>query len=420
MRDIAVIIILFACIVYAWKSAWYGVLGLAVFSYLNPHTYAWGFSRTLPCYQILLMVVLVSFLKEKSKQRFPNDWRVISFYFLWFFFLLTTLNALVPDAAWEKLIEVSKIYAPFIFTLLLINSRKKLYYLIITIAVSFGIVAVKGGIWAVMSGFSYRVYGPENTQFFENNAFAVATVMTIPLLVLWLRETKEKYIRFALMGSIPMCMASALSSWSRGGLLTLTATTLVLVWHSKRKYLAIPILIVGIYFAKDMLPEEWFNRMHTIETYEEDASANARLTTWGDGYRYAMGHPILGGGFEGWRYVTIADWHSAYIEIMAEHGLIAFGLWISLVLGTIISMTRLPFLVRGINEMAWVKNYCHMIRASLIAYMVGTIFLGLSYWDIYYHMVFVGVLIKKFTLEELSEINLAKNMKYDKITKLQS
>ena len=42
-----------------------------------------------------------------------------------------------------------------------------------------------------------------------------------------------------------------------------------------------------------------------------------------------------------------------------------------------------------------------MIRASFIAYMVGTAFLGLSYWDILYHLVFISVLIKKFALEDI-------------------
>ena len=53
--------------------------------------------------------------------------------------------------------------------------------------------------------------------------------------------------------------------------------------------------------------------------------------------------------------------------------------------------------------MAWVNDYCYMLRASLIAYSVGTIFLGLAYWDIFYHIVFISVLVKKFALEELAE-----------------
>lgn len=51
--------------------------------------------------------------------------------------------------------------------------------------------------------------------------------------------------------------------------------------------------------------------------------------------------------------------------------------------------------------MEWVSNYCFMLRASLICYMVGTAFLGLSYWDLLYHLIFISVLLKKFVMEEL-------------------
>lgn len=403
MRDLIVLLFLAAGMGVTFWRPWLGVLALAVFSYLNPHAYAWGFMVTFPAYQILFLAVLIALIQTKDRQPMPDDWRVTAFFLLWFYFLLTTFNAKVPGAAWPKLIEVSKIYLPFIFTLLLINTREKLFYLIITIATSFGIIAAKGGIWAIGSGFGHRVYGPPHTQFAENNAFAIAILMNIPLLILWYRQNTNQWIRYGLMAVIPLSMAAALSSWSRGALLTLGVTVVVLIWHSKRKYLAIPLFAIGIFMAAGQLPEEWYGRMQTIETYEEDASAQARLTTWSDGFHYALAHPLLGAGFNGWMYVTISDWHSSYIEIMAEHGLIAFFIWLLLLFGTIISLTRLPVLTRKFPEMAWVKDYCYMLRASLIAYSVGTIFLGLAYWDIFYHIVFISVLVKKFALEELAE-----------------
>lgn len=412
MRDLFVLAFLVAGIgVTIWRP-WLGVLALAVFSYLNPHAYAWGFMTTFPAYQVLFIAVLFSTVLSKDKQPLPNDWRITVFFLLWLYFLLTTFNAKVPGAAWPRLIEVSKIYLPFIFTLLLINTREKLFYLIITIATSFGIIAAKGGIWAIGSGFSHRVYGPPHTQFYENNAFAIAIIMNIPLLILWYRQNTNQWIRYGLMAAIPLSMAAALSSWSRGALLTMGVTVAVLIWHSKRKYLALPLFAIGIFLAAGQLPEEWFGRMHTIETYEEDSSAQSRLTAWSDGYHYALAHPLLGAGFEGWRYVTISDWHSSYIEIMAEHGLIAFFLWFSLLFGTMISQTRLPILTRRFPEMAWVKDYCYMLRASLIAYAVGTIFLGLSYWDIFYHIVFISVLVKKFAMEELAERKAGEERKH--------
>jgi probable O-glycosylation ligase (exosortase A-associated) len=410
MRDIAVFAFLLGCIGATLWRPWLGVLCLSVFSYLNPHVYAFGFIRSFPVYQVLFIVAFFAMLKSEDRQAIPKDWRVYVFYMLWFYFLLTTLNAMVPSAAWPKLIEVSKIYLPLILTLLLIDTREKLYYLIITIAGSIGLIAVKGGIWAIGTGFNHRVYGPPTTQFYENNAMAIAILMTIPLLILWRRETRSQWIKYGLMAAIPLCFAAALSSWSRGALLTLAALAVVLIWDSKRKYLVVPIMVLGIYLALGQLPEEWFDRMHTIETYDEDGSAMGRIKAWTDGYQYALGHPLLGAGFEGWRFVTMKDWHSSYIEILAEHGFVAFAMWSSLLFGTIISLTRLNIITRRFPEMAWVKNYTTMLRASLIAYATGTIFLGLSYWDIFYHLVFISVLVKKFAQEEMAELGLIKKM----------
>jgi probable O-glycosylation ligase (exosortase A-associated) len=391
-------------IALALRKPWLGVLGLAVFGYLNPHRFAWGFSTTLPVYLSLFMAVAISFLiQAKEAQPIPKDWRVPTFYLLWGYFLLTTMDAVVPAAAWPKLIETSKIYLPLIFTLLLITDRQKLFYLVITIASSFALIAVKGGIFAVSTGFAYRVLGPAGTHFGGNNEFAIATLMAIPLVLLWAREAADRRIQLALLTAVPLMFASAISSHSRGALVTMGALVPLLLWHSKRKYLAIPFLVAGIAVAGAVLPEKWFGRMETIETYQEDKSAMGRIRVWQDGIAYALSHPLTGAGFNGWIWVTKRDWHSAYVEALAEHGFVGFILWFALVFGTMLSLTRLPRMTRHIPEMKWVANYCYMLRASLVAYAVGAMFLGITYWDLLYHLIFIAVLVRKFALEELAQ-----------------
>ena len=409
LRDFIVLVFTLACIGLALRKAWYGVLALAVFSYLNPHAYAWGFVRTLPLFQILFLVVAFKTLTTDDRQPLPKDWRVTAFILLWLYFAFTTTQAYYPELAAKKLWLVTKIYLPFIFTLLLINTREKLFYLIITIAASIGIVAVKGGLFAITHGFSARIYGPPATQFEENNAFAIAVLINIPLLVLWYRETSNALVKKGLMAAISLSYLCAIASWSRGALLAMGAMTLVLVWHSKRKYLVIPILLVGATIVYHNLPEDWFNRMRTIETYEEDASAMSRIRAWKDGWNHTLSHPFTGSGFEGWRWVTERDWHSSYVEMFSEHGFIAFAIWFSMIIGTLLSLTRLPKRVKGIPEMKWVENYSYMLRASLIAYMVGTAFLGLSYWDLLYHLIFISVLVKQFALKEIQQYHQAAN-----------
>ena len=402
MRDYVVLIFLAGCIYAALKKPWLGVLSLAVFSYLNPHAYAWGFVRSLPVYYVLFLVVAFRTFTAKDKDSIPKDWRITVFILLWIYFAITSTQAYFPDIAWQRFWFVTKIYLPFFFTLVLINTRFKLYCLVVTIAASIGIVAVKGGLFAILHGFSARVYGPPATQFEENNAFAVAMLICIPLLLIWQRETRNSLFKKGILLAIPIIYAASLCSWSRGALITMTVLTLMLILNSKHKLLAIPLVLVGAFFVKDYLPQEWFGRMHTLETYQEDSSAMSRIQAWTDGWNHTLEHPFVGAGFDGWREVTQRDWHSSYVEMFSEHGFIAFGLWLSLIVGTLISMTTLPKKTFQVEGMEWVANYCFMLRASLICYMVGTAFLGLSYWDLLYHLIFIAVLVKKIALEELA------------------
>ena len=402
MRDYVVLIFLAGCIYAALKKPWLGVLSLAVFSYLNPHAYAWGFVRSLPVYYVLFLVVAFRTFTAKDKDSIPKDWRITVFILLWIYFAITSTQAYFPDIAWQRFWLVTKIYLPFFFTLVLINTRFKLYCLVVTIAASIGIVAVKGGLFAILHGFSARVYGPPATQFEENNAFAVAMLICIPLLLIWQRETRNSLFKKGILLAIPIIYAASLCSWSRGALITMTVLTLMLILNSKHKFLAIPLVLVGAFFVKDYLPQEWFGRMHTLETYQQDSSAMSRIQAWTDGWNHTLEHPFVGAGFDGWREVTQRDWHSSYVEMFSEHGFIAFGLWLSLIIGTLISMTTLPKKTFQVEGMEWVANYCFMLRASLICYMVGTAFLGLSYWDLLYHLIFIAVLVKKIALEELA------------------
>jgi hypothetical protein len=147
MRDLIVFAFLCGSIGLAFWRPWLGVLALAVFNHMAPHRFTWGFMLDFPVYQVLFVAVFAAMLTRwRERQPLPRDWRIPTFFFLWFWFLLTTLDAEVSRFACMQLEKVSKIYLPFILMLWLIDSRQKLYWLIVTTAVSIGFIAVKGGI----------------------------------------------------------------------------------------------------------------------------------------------------------------------------------------------------------------------------------------------------------------------------------
>ncbi len=396
VRDLAILAIVLACVALAFYRPWVGLLALTVFGYMHPQGYATGFMRAFPAYKVMFIAVLVSLLISRQWRRPPLDWRLLGLAGLWAYFLFTTYEAKVPWAAWPRFEEVTKIFLFLGLTLLLIDTRQKLFLLIVTIAASFALVTIKGGYWAVTTGFSDRVYGPPDSQYYDNNLFAIAVIMNIPLLVLWLRETRHSALRYTLMGAIGLSVAAALSSWSRGALIALIATAVVLLWHSKRKFVVIPLLIAVVALALVALPETWFARMHEALAYQQDASAQSRLDVWRVGIRNAMEFPLTGVGLDGWHYaVGTMDWHSSYVEMMAEHGFVAFGLWCLLVFGTIVSLMRLAHRAGRSPDLAWVRDYGEMLAASLIAYAAGSLFLGLSYWDVLYQLIVIAVLLSE-------------------------
>ncbi|ROR29622.1 putative O-glycosylation ligase, exosortase A system-associated [Inmirania thermothiophila] len=406
MRDLAVLALLAgACLVTVYRP-WLGVLALAFFGYANPHRYAWGFATTLPVYQILLAVAFLAAIGARERQGLPRDWRIPVFYLLWLWFLVTTAVSPIGWAAWPKLWEVSKVYTPLILSLILITGRERLFWLLATIGFSFGLLAAKGGIFGITRGFHYRVWGPEGTMYGGNNEFGIATLVAVPLLVLVARELKgtsgwRRLVRWGAMAAVPLAVASVISSWSRGGLIALGALSLVMWWHSRHKLVLTVAVLLAALAAPRFLPEAWFARMETISTYQQDNSAMNRIEAWTDGIRYVLEHPVTGAGFDGWRYVTKRDWHSAYVEILAEHGFPGALLWGLLVFGTLASLTRIAWQARRDERIAWARDYAVMMRASLIAYLAGALTLGITYWDLLYQLVFCAVLLKAFVRREV-------------------
>jgi len=399
MRDMALFVMMLALLWMAWRKPWVGVVGLALLGAMHPQSYGGEWMSQFPVYRLLFLVTCVGVMADYWRTRqFPRpfwDWRLAVLVLLFAHFALTTHFAVLPDTARDRLIEVSMLVPPLLLTIWLADSREKLHYLIVATAAGIALVALKGGYWAVMTGFADRVYGPPGSQIGGNNEFAVALAMTIPLLVLWLRQTHDHALRWTLIAAIALCYVAALTSWSRGGLVSLAAMSAFLVWNSKQKYLAVLLVAAGVGVAMVNLPEKWHARMETLSSYQDDASFQGRQAAWRQGLSYLQRDPWTGSGFEGWRAVTVKfssrgepstlDWHSAYIEMLAEHGIPGLILWGTVLAGTMIGLTRMIGRGRRRSE-PWLVDYGAMLRAALVAYAVGGLTLGITYWELLFQL----------------------------------
>ena len=407
MRDITILIMLLVLALLAWRRPWVGVVGLALLGAMHPQSYGGEWSTQLPVYKVLFVVTcLAAALEFWRYRKWPTlafDWRLIVLGLLFLDFAITTWYAILPDTASGRLVEVSMLLPPLLLALILLNTREKLFAAVVATAVGVTLVALKGGWWAIITGFSDRVYGPPTSQIGGNNEFAVALAMTIPLLVFWRRQVADRVLRAALVGAIGLCYVAALTSWSRGGLLALVAMSVLLVWHSRHKTLALVMLAAGTALTLGVMSEKWQDRMETIATYQSDQSFQGRLNSWEAGLAYAKRDPWTGSGFDGWRYLTASpkgensfsqrDWHSAYVEVLAEHGVPGFALWILLLAGTLFELTRMVARGRRTSD-PWLADCGAMLRAAFVAYLVGGLTLGIATWELLFQLLAYSLVVK--------------------------
>ena len=405
MRDL-ILIMLFSGMTYiVWQQASTGILALAAVGYLHPQGYAFAGMQNFPAYSYFFLLTLLSFSRSKEwrsqlwlKQQLNwlYDWRIILLLLLWLQFIWSSSQSLMPEYAWARWTEVSKMFLGLLLTLLLIDQPKKLLMLIVTIALAISLVAFKGGYWALIYGANDRVYGPPNSHFHDNNSFAIAALMAVPLLFLWYSQINSKAHRLLILSLILFCIIASLSSWSRGALLSMTVTSLVLAWYSPHRLSGIAAIVFFALCAFFLMPDDWLTRMQTLQNYQSEDSAASRLAVWQIGITQGLKNPWHGWGFDSWTFVAIIrDWHSAYIEMFAEHGFIGLFLWLGLLLGSILRLGWISTQSRKKAEINWAGPYARMLQASLVAYGVGAFFLGISYWDFLFHLILLGVILDR-------------------------
>ena len=409
MRGIVVFLTVLGSLPFVLQQPWIGVLMFSWISYMNPHKYAWGAVRSFPLAMIVAIVTLIGMTATKDKWRLPKDSATVLVICLWVMFVITTPFAFNQTDAWPQLEKVSKILLMNFVTIILINSQLKLRYLLIVISLSVGLIGLKGGIWVFASGGVNRVYGPDGSFLADNNDLALALNMTLPLLLYLSKDEPRQWLRWLLKGCFAMSFIAIVFTYSRGGFLAMVLVGCMLLIKAKYKALAAIVLMLGVVVLLILAPQQWSDRMNTIETYDQDGSAMGRINAWHTAINIALARPLTGGGFQTWtpavfaRYSpeawNVRDVHSSYFEILGEHGFVALFFYLLLLAYALLTASRLKWTIRRNPNLQWAQHYPDMLQVSILAYMLGGAFLGRAYFDLFYHMIAALTILRQLVVQ---------------------
>jgi len=400
MRDLALLAVIVWIIIQAFRRPWIGILGWTWLSIMNPHQLTWSL-RTMPIAAAIGGATLIGLFLTKDRRDYSLSRETIVLMLFMAWMCIALPFSLIFEPSFELWKRVMKIDLMILVAIVLLHSKRHMMLLTWVLVVSIGFYGVKGGAFTIATGGSYRVWGPENTYIEGNNEVALAIVMVIPLMRFLQIQMQAKWARMTMTVCMILMAAAALGSHSRGALLAIAAMAAVLWWRGKNKMIGAVVMVVAGMALLSLMPAEWWERMSTIKTYQEDDSALGRINAWGMAWNLAKDR-LFGGGFMIWTGSIFAIYgpepdrvhaaHSIYFMVLGEQGFIGLALFLTLFFMVWFTAGKLRTQGKKQPQTQWLSDLGGMLQVSLAGYAVGGAFLSLSYWDLPYNLMVLAVI----------------------------
>jgi putative inorganic carbon (HCO3(-)) transporter len=405
MRDLLVIAIVALGCMAALRRPWIGVILWTWLSILNPHRFSWGMAYEAPLAAAAAIATVVGLAIARDRASPFKGPAVVAFALFTLWLTVSWVLGLDPAGDFEQWKKVIKVNFMILVGLALMHSKQHVFALAWVVAGSLALLGVKGGLFTLLSGGQYRVYGPPGSFIEDNNEFALALVMTIPLLRFLQLQLQRRWARLAMTAAMLLCAAAILGTHSRGSFLGICAMLLFLWWHGKSRWVGGALIAVGAVVLLGFMPEAWMERMRSIEAYEQDSSALGRISAWWNAWGIAQHYPF-GVGMDAARPALFAQFspypdrvhaaHSIYFQVLGNHGFVGLALFLAIWIYTYRSARWLRLNAGSTPQAMWCAELGAMCQVALIGYAVGGAFLSLSYFDLPYNLMMLIVITRKW------------------------
>jgi probable O-glycosylation ligase (exosortase A-associated) len=395
MRDILLTLILVGLLPVGFKRPFVGALIFAVISLANPHRFTWGFAYSMPWAMAYAGVTILGLLATQERRIGDSikGYFPVLLYLAWMG--VTSVFALEPQAAMPRWIEVAKVHLMCLVTLALLTDWTRVKQLVWVCICSVGFYGLKGGIFTLMHGGEFLVWGPLDSAIQDNNHLAVGLVMMLPMMYWLYIDAKKRWLRWLIVLSALMSAVSIFGSHSRSAFLGIAAMSFFLLMKSQHKFALGIVTVIAAAGLASFMPQQYWDRMGTIKNYEQDASAMGRINSWTTAYNVANDR-ITGAGFEYYkpkafdRYApdptAIHSSHSIYFQALGEHGWIGLAMFLSIWAYIWLVCRRIIKRSDASEEGRSQSLLARMIQVSLIGFGVGGAFVNIGNWDMVYYL----------------------------------
>jgi putative inorganic carbon (HCO3(-)) transporter len=406
LRTLFVLSILVPGFLLSLRSRYVALLMYLWFALFRPQDWMWVDVTSL---RLSLLLGLILLVPAMLSGRFPNVTHPLSIgmiLFVWSASITQTV-AIRPDVGWVWIDFLVRLFLASMMIVTCATDAPRVLGVLAVIGGSLGFHASKAGLAYVVGGGTRFADGLAGA-FVDNNGYALATVMIIPLLLATAQNIDLLYagrfltwVRRGLYLSIPLCMFAVIGTYSRGGFISLAVATLVFAMLQDRRVPALAGLagIVTVALLVVPIPQSYLDRLQTIQTYNEigEESAMSRPHFWKVGLRMLSANPIGVGlkqyeaaydnyDFSYGRYGHHRAVHNSHVQVLAELGYPGAFIWCGLFAVAFSACFRVRRRAREPHldprTGLFLKTTANALIISMAAFVVGGSFLSLAVNDL--------------------------------------
>jgi putative inorganic carbon (HCO3(-)) transporter len=384
--------------VMALFNPFHGLLIYVCFSIVQPES-MWYWSVPAGNYsRIVALALLIGWaLKGYGNWNFGRARGiVIALMCYWLWMTIGATMAGNQSVAWTFVESQSKVFLPFLVGITTIDSVQKLKQLAWVLAMSQGYVAYEMNL-AYFEGFNRLVENGHAGM--DNNSVAIVMVTGVGVAFFLGLEATSWWQKIPAYGASALMVHSVLFSFSRGGMLALIITAVIVFVLIPKQPKHFVMAALGVVIALQLAGKEVRERF--ASTFGEgeghmEVSAQSRLDLWKDCVDSMLKRPLFGVGPDHWGLVVKEyGWaagkqaHTLWLQIGAELGILAL-MFLFAFYG--LCILRLFPLALGFGKVAdpWFRSTARMAIASLVGFIVAAQFVSLTGMEMCYYVALLG------------------------------
>lgn len=408
MRDIFFISFMVLGIFAIFRDAYIGVMLWVLLSIMNPHTETY-LAQSVQWNLIVAIVTIGVWILSPERKLPPTGATTILVFLLLSWTTFNNFFSFDPPHSWYYWNIAWKTVAMAAIASAMTVSMVRFHALMWVVTLSLGYFGVKGGLFTLLTGGHYIVFGPGITMIADNNSLAGALVMILPIMNYLRAHSESRPIRIGMIIAIVLTITSILGSYSRGAFIGLAVLSVAFWLRTKNKILFPVLAAIVLLPLLHFMPESFYQRAASIQDYSTDTSIQGRFDSWFVAYHYAMDHFPFGAGFYGltlpgvWApYMsgTLFAAHSIYFQVLGEQGVIGLALYLLIIASTFLNFRAVKRNVKGVPDFLWASDLADMMQLSFMGFCVCGAALPIDFFDLFFLWAMLSASLRMITRDQ--------------------